>query len=368
MQQLEIHSDYEGPMNNCGGDLAWQTYKLLVSESTKAKYPEDMCKRYDGDFDDGKYFYSINKSERWATGTWPSLSLAIAAVDGKTDDDLIELAGKTVQLAPGVEKMLTYLVETFGPEHVHFETSSYPAAPLMTAKEFGIPFYNVAANGIQRYGKKDITEEIKTRSPMGVLSKNKAEVERFLQDYVPVCEKLGSYYVQPLNSQSLSPEQLEDIRSLENQYAELFPKVKDNATREALEGMFLTQEYDMGSHRKVDAMKRFGAKRATTVYGGDGIVDAMPIDWANFGFSINMKDKHALSLSKMNFATADMSLMIPMYESIRNGEFGSSLQTKLGSEKFAVFTPKEIRRSIEVVVKENGKMKDQIKGCYKPRI
>lgn len=356
--------DVEGPWVNPGADFAWGTYPLL-SESTKRKFPRVKCENYDGRYDDGRYFYELGRSCRHSTGMWPPLSLALAAFDGKTDDDLIAFAEKTTQLNPGTDKLIEYLLENFDGK-VYPITSSYPAVALSIAKKYEIPFNQVFTNGFQpekEESKRDFVEEVKRRSPISVLSSNKKELGRFLTQYQKTCEVFGDYYNLALK-ENVNTDEL--IRTLLVSHRGLFENVRDNKLRNALEYLFLTEKGVMGSHRKVDEMRSVHDDRRAWTYGGDSIVDGMPIEYADFGFSINMKDRHALPFSKMNFATTDMSKMIPVFDNMLNGRFGLKLKEELDSEELRVFTPRDIQRDIETVIKVNGEMKNKLKAMYVP--
>jgi len=360
-----VGSDVEGIIGNPGSDFAWQVCDQLLSKETKNKFPRGKCEDYDNKYDDGRYFHDLGRSTRHATGMWPALSLALAAYDGKTDDDLIEFAEKTTQPNPGADKLVSYWLDNF--EEVYFITSSYPPVALKFAKRYDIPFTNVFTLGKQlplKIRNNDFETEVKNRSPLSILSKNRKELGRFLDEYVRNCEILGDFYSGATNHDAKTVAELA-IRNVLGEQREIFERVSDSELKRELEYLFLTEEGIMGSHGKVNAMRRVFDDRRFWTYVGDGIVDAMPIDYAVCGFSLNMKDKHALSLSKMNFATTDLSELIPVYEAMFRGEFGPSLK-ELDSEKIRVFTPDDIQEDIEAVVKANGEAKSKLKALYVP--
>jgi predicted HAD superfamily phosphohydrolase len=358
--------DVEGPFQNPKADFAWQTYEILSPE-TKETFPLIACKDYDSHYDDGRYFHDLNRSHpRHATGMFPQLSLALAGYDGKTDEDLIALAEKTKKLNPGATELMEHLLQNFGRE-VYPITSSYSAVSLIMARDLGIRFDDVISNGRQhwkRASKKDLVDEVKARSPMRVLSEHRVELEQFLVPYLKTCETLGQLYI---TEQSSGTE--EAIRTALGQHNDLFESVANSELKDTLKQMFLTEKYVMGSHRKVDAMRKIDKDRREWVYIGDRIVDAMPIEFANYGLSINMKDKHALSHSKLNVATTDVSTLIPVFDSIIEGNFyPNRLKRELDSEKIRVFTPHDIQSDIDTVVNVNGEMKDRLKAQYTVKI
>jgi len=356
--------DIEGPFVNPKADFAWFTNEILSPE-TKKLFPLDLCKTYDGGYDDGRYFHELGRSTRHSTGMWPQLSLAIAAYDGKTDDDLIALARKTTKLNPGGDKLMKYLLKNFDAE-VYPITSSYPAVALIIAKDLGIPFDQVTTNGFQppqkHIHKPDFVDEVKQRSPMRILSQNRKELGKFLVPYVKTCEALAECYGMVPKDRIRAEEAIGALLSRHN---DLFEDVNDSNLRSTLEYMLLTEEGVMGSHRKVDAMRRVHDDRRLWTYLGDSIVDAMPIEFADYGISINMKDRHALSFSKLNAATTDVSTMIPIFERMLYEDFNPvRLKGELDFEEIRVFTPHDIQKDIEKVIQANGEAKEKLKAMY----
>jgi len=365
-EPVYVGMDVEGIKVNPKVDFAWISHELL-SEPTKAKFTKEVCDIYDGGYDDGRYFYDLGRSQRSSTGKWPLLSLCLAAIDGKTDDDLIALAEKTTQLNPGTDKLMEYLLERFD-GRIYPITSSYPAVELPIAKKYDIPFTQVFTNGIQvrkENPKKDIIEEIERRSPMCILSENREELGKFLNEYKTTWEALATCYEQ--NSKTPNDAGINmRINDLLEYHDNLFEKVGNQKLRNVLEYLFLIERGVMGSHRKVDAMRSVKDNRRAWTFVDDGIVGAMPIDWAKGGFSVNTTNKHALSFSKLNVATADVSNLIPVYEAMLDGEFGPELKEKLDSERIRVFTPRDIQQDIETVISANKEMKNKLKALYVP--
>jgi len=367
--------DVEGPIVNPKADLAWMIRDELLSEETRAKYTREKCERYDEKYDDGRYFYELNKSSRHSTGTWPLLSLAFAAIDGITDDELIAYAEKTTQENPGTEKLMGYLLERFE-GRVNLITSSYAPVGLSIAKKYGIPFKQVFTNGHQPSRKTlsqmSFEDEIKQRSPMAVLSEHKKELDIFMSKYVGICEALGAFYT--TLEEKISQKQYDEktkylplaIRGLRKAHDELFDKISDFRLQNTLKCMFLNEECIMGSHRKVDAMRSVHDDRRRWGYIGDGIVDGMATEYADFGISLNMTNKHALSLSKLNVATTDVSKLIPVLDAMFSGEFGGKLKDKLDSEEIRVFSITDIQQDIDAVVKVNREKKNELKALYVP--
>jgi len=366
MKPAYAATDIEGIIFNPGGDFAWESYRLL-SEETKAKFSEGGCKVYDGDFDDLGYFHDLDKSQRSSTGKWPELSECIAAIDGKTDDDLIALAKKTSQFNPGADKLMKYLLEKFG-GNFYCITTSHPAVGLPLAEKYDIPFSHVFTNGIQirrDSPKRDLEEEIKRRSPMKILSECKEELETFLDGYKIIWGALATAY----KEYNKTPNDVginKRISDLRENHNVLFKTVSNSRLRNVLEHMFLSERGVMGSHRKVDAMRSIKDDRSDWTYVDDGIVGAMPVDWAKYGFSVNTTNKHLLSLSKLNFATTDMSNLIPVYESILHEAFEPKIKEWLNSEKIRVFTPRDVQQDIETVIAANKEMKNKLKELYVP--
>ncbi len=363
-----IGLDVEGPLVNPASDFAWLTYDQLLSEKIRERFPREKCVDYDGKYDDGRYFHELGRSKRHSTGMWPPLSLALAALDGKTDDELIAFAEKTTQLNPGTDKLMKYLKKNF--EEVYLITSSYPAVALKIAEKYNIPFNNIFTNGFQplRFfnpSKKNFIEEVKERSPISKLSVDREELGNFLTEYQDVCGSLGLCYESTLKNIT---DYGGTIRSLLELHNQLFEKVSNPTLYKPLKYLFLSEEGVMGSHRKTDAMRSVDDNNMLWSFGGDGIVDGMPIDYADCGFSINMTNKHALPFSKMNFATTDVSNLIPAFDAMLDGGFDepAKMKEKLDSEKLRVFTTHDIQQDIDAVVKANSETKKKLKELYVP--
>ncbi len=364
--------DVEGPVVNPAADFAWQIYESL-SKSTKSKFPRERCETYDGVYDDGRYFYELRQSSRHSTGMWPLASLVLAAIDGFSDEDLIAYAEKSVQENPGTEKLIESLMKNSGGK-IYLITSSYPAIGLTIAKRNGIPFKQVFTHGyphsMELLSQRGFEVEVRDRSPMSILSENKKELEKFMHKYMDICEALGKHCNSALDAENQLQEEIvwneyAQIRGLRKQHDNLFEKIIGGDFRYTLKCMFLDESGVMGSHRKVDAMRKVHDNRNVWGFTGDGIVDGMPIDYAEFGIALNMTNKHALSLSKLNVATTNMAELIPVFDSMFNGEFEpKKIQDELNSEKIRVFTPRDIQEDINAAVKVNREKKNELKALY----
>lgn len=308
---------------------------------------------------------------------WPLLSLSLAAVDGKNDNDLIAYAEKTTQENPGTEKLMNYLIENFD-GLVYLITSSYPAVGLKIAEKYDIPFKQVFTNGFPPSRKilsqKDFVTEVKERSPMRVLSEHKKKVGSFLHEYLDICNGLGKFYDVILKEKRLQQNYYDEktealhlsVKALIKEHSKLFENINDFTLRNTLECLFSNEKCVIGSHRKVDAIRSVHDRKGFWAYAGDGIVDGMPIDYADYGISINMTNGHALSFSKLNIATTDTSKLIPVFDAMLNGKFGSKLKESLDSEEIRVFTSRDIQQDIENVIKVNRDRKNKLKASYVP--
>ncbi len=349
--------DVEGILVNPAADFAWLTYDNLLSEKTKAIFPREVCEFYDSKYDDGRYLYELNRNikKRWCTGTWPLLSLALAAYDGIDDYKLIKYAKLTTQKNPGTDELLQYLTEK-NKGRFYLITSSYPAVPLKIADEFGIPFKNVFSLGYHcEWSKVKFEDVVDSRSPF--FDFKKSELDKFLYKYLYICERLGEAYEKKDDDK---------ICYLVEEHNKIFEDINNPIFRKTLKGCFLEQNLCMGSHRKVEALKSV-TKGEKVIYVGDGIVDAMPIKFADYGISMNMTNEHALLFSKLNVATTNISNLIPIFDSIFKGRFNpKKLKKELTSDDVKIFTPEDIQQKTKEVIAINREMKAELKKLFKP--
>jgi predicted HAD superfamily phosphohydrolase len=356
MTKYIVGLDVEGVLVNPAADFAWLTYDNLLSERTKAIFPREVCEFYDSKYDDGRYLFKLNKKieKKWRTGTWPLLSLALAAYDGIGDDELIKYANLIAQKNPGTDELLKHSIKK-SEGKVYLITSSYPAVPLKIADEFGIPFKNVFSLGYTSPIEKEFYWEVRSRSPLDHFFD--VDLEQFLYQYLYICERLGAAYEKRDKSQ---------IQWLVKEHNKIFEKIKKPLLRKVCEDSFLNQSICMGSRRKVEALKSV-AKREKIIYVGDGIVDAMPIKFADYGISMNMTNEHALLFSKLNVATTDVSDLIPIFDSIFEGRFNPKrLKKELDSDNVKIFTPEDIQQKTKEVIAINREMKAELKKLFKP--
>ncbi|MFH1473641.1 MAG: hypothetical protein ABIE55_01985 [Candidatus Aenigmatarchaeota archaeon] len=353
----KIFLDMEGPVVNPKGDFAYVIHEKL-SEETRTKFPGKAVDEFDG-YDDKRYFDELRKSDpRHSTGTTPLLVTCIAAYDGKTDEEINYLAEKMVKhnLNPGAGALLEGAIEEFGVDNVYFVTNSNPPIGLNIAEIYGIPFKQVFTNGFQpKRPKSNLIEEIEQRSPLTALSKNKEELGQFLSDYLASCQSLTVAYDQSLK--------LGQIKTHLEYQRELFDKCSGKQGS-ALKRLFLTEEGIMGGHRKVDAMRSVTDDRGKLGFLGDSIVDAMALNYAGKGVSVNMTNKHALQFSDMNVATNNMSSLIPLFRNMAAGEI--ELDKGFDHKKISSFTPHNIQKIIESVIETNSETKNALKAIYVP--
>jgi hypothetical protein len=359
MTKYIVGLDVEGVLVNPAADFAWLTYDKLLSERTKAIFPREVCEFYDSKYDDGRYLFELNKKieKKWSTGTWPFLSLALAAYDGIIDDELIKYANLITQKNPGTDELLKHSIKK-SEGKVYLITSSYPAVPLKIAYEFGIPFENVfSLGGNYCDSKRKLENTVRLRSPLWSLLDLKLEwkLGQFLYQYLYVCERLGRAYEKKDEDQ---------IYHLVTEHDRIFENIDHPASR-ILKECFLEQNMCMGSHRKVEALKSV-AKEEKTIYVGDGIVDAMPIKFADYGISMNMTNEHALFFSRLNIATTDVSNLIPIFDSIFEGRFNPKrLKKELDSDNVKIFTSEDIQQKTKEVIAINREMKAELKKLFK---
>src|SRR3989338_3642229 len=173
---VPVAFDLEGPIVNPGVDFAKDVYDSLISPGTKSKYPDPFAD-FDSYDDDRWRAERYSTGRKHSTGTTPLVVDCLAAVDGKTDDDMIEFASSIVSSGkaynPGARELLRSLVSG----SVYIITSSYPAIPIAVAEENGISFAHVFNHGNQvRNGMLDARGEIEHRSPLRVLSAHRDEL------------------------------------------------------------------------------------------------------------------------------------------------------------------------------------------------
>jgi len=369
MSDTYVGLDVEGPLVNPKADFAWLVYDNLLSKEIKAIFPREVCEFYDNKYDDGRYLWELNskKRKKYSTGKWPLVSLCLAVCDKINDDKLIEYARRTTQENPGTSELLSYLTAKTE-ENVYLITSSYPAVPLLISSKYNISNSQVFSLGTQileRGRPTSFEEEVYIRSPVRGIKYPLEDLKNFLIHYLYICERLGKAYSSPPSSFKLFFE----IYYLLKEHYSLFKRVTNLSQRDTLEYLFLKERGCMGSHRKVEAMKLITSMEGNKkwVYVGDGIVDAMPLKFADFGISINMTNKHALSFSALNVATTNVSNLIPIFDSIFLTKFDPErLKKELTSDDLKIFTPKDILRNPEEVVRVNREMKNRLKELYKP--
>jgi len=358
-EDFRVGLDVEGIIVKTGYDFAWLTYDNLLSEETKATFPRKICEMYDSRYDDGRYLWELKhkRKNRYSTGKWPLVSLCLAIYDGRTEEELINYARRTIKLNPGADELVKYL-KVEAQKELFLITSSYPAVPIITAEKLRIPYERIFCMGSpvppRQIFPGSFKDVIADKSPLVYLLFDylyKDKMFKFLSSYLFTCERLAEAY------------EGGNKRIIEN-----ILRFHDNLLKEdwILRKLFLLEEGCMGSHRKVKAMRSVFDNREKWIYVGDGIVDAMAIKYAKYGISMNMTNEHALRYSKLNIATPDISNLIPIFDSIFSNKFDPKrLKKELNSDETKIFTRRDIHTNLQKVVDVNKEMKNELKKLFK---
>lgn len=354
---IKIVLDYEGIIKPI--DFAWIMYEK-VSKKTKRKFPEELIKTFD-EYDDTRWERE-REARGHSTGTTPLVIDCVAACDGISDSEIIQLACSYPQENPGIEKVFDFLKK----EHFmqpFIVTNSHPALPLATAYKYGISSSKVFTHGYQlsEQEKKyldsreilNLEKEVLKRSPLPSL-KPKEELENFLEEYLNNCSKLLKAY---------RANDKPKIRKLEEEQIKLFYSIKDKSLGKVLRYMFLFEKGIMGGHRKVDILEKI--RDDEIVYLGDSIVDADAVCFADHGFAVNCTNRHCLLDAKLSLALSDFSDFLPLLEDILDGKFAVDDAKRYETKNMKVFLPNEIKQNFDHVKLVNSMFKQQLKELYK---
>ena len=314
--------DLEGPVKCPKTDFAWE---IIDGPSGLGPQYHDRVMRFDG-YDDARWIAERAKRGH-STGTTPLVSLMVAAIGGVTDKKLIEFARSIVKSNPGAEEMLKH-AKNCG--DVYIVTNSYPAAALATAEGLDIPSSSVYTLGHQFWDERGklngmkFVEEVKMRSPMGVLLKHRGLLEEFLEKYLNVCDKILLYYEKGEGNFS----------ELKKAHDNIFNAVPNDELKAELKYLLLDEMGIMGGHRKAQAL-RHAHPEGEVFYVGDSIVDADPIKEADIGVSVNCTNEEALRDSDLNVATTGFSGFKNIFNRIGNGWFDpNEVKHALNSDQY----------------------------------
>jgi predicted HAD superfamily phosphohydrolase len=357
MAKPMLYFDLEGPVNNPEVDLAW---KIIDDLSNLGPEYHDRVQRFD-EYDDARWLAERDEKGH-STGTTPLVSLMIAAVDGITDEKLVEYTNDIIKLNPGAKEMLKSAKEV---GDVYFVTNSYPAAAILTAKkeEIEIPSSRVFTLGYQYYGRDRVRfdrmkleEEIERRSPMEVFLKHRDQLKEFLDKYLQACENILAFYEKGEGN----------LKELIQAHDKIFQEVPNEHLKTNLQYLLLNEEGIMGGHNKAEVFEATARKGEEKFYLGDSIVDADPIDIAEYGISVNCTNKEALMASKLNAVLTNFEGFIPILERIRNGRFDpKEIRLNLSEDWRIIYTPDFIRDNFNEVVNMNRAFKTKLKSLYK---
>ncbi len=371
-RQIYIGLDVEGILVLPKADFAWLKYDNLSSKEIRALFPRRRCEDYDTKYDDGRYLAELASLEGHSTGTWPCVSIALAALSGVDDWKLYKYALKTTQEMPGTEKFLEHAKE-ISDGRVYFFTSSYPAVALIIADKYGIPSSHVFTMGrqltddvLEEHDRRKLTalREVESRSPLNVFREHPTTLGIFMSEYFNVTEVIASFLEKKLGTIG----EYHELLRMHDRLFELIPQ-EFQYLREELENCFLSPKSrgNMGSRNKTRAMRRTHDNGDDWVYVGDGIVDGHPIGFARYGVSMNMRDKHALPYSKVSVTTTKVSNLNPILDQALEGEFNvEELKQRLNSADTQVFSPQDISTHLDDVRKAAGDAKQKLNSLWIP--
>ncbi len=344
-KNVPVVFDFEGPLANPAINFAWMSYNAFVSGATKERFPAGRIREFD-EWDDA-FWEACRNVAVHSTGATPLVIDCVLAMDQITDKRLIELARQKVQLNPGVPELLRELAH----DNFYIITSSHPAAPLVTAKEYDVHFGRVSTHGFQQVHLDDVHYDLEVdvgqRSPLQSLA-NYRDLANFLSGYLDVCSEILA---------ALKTHDYQKMLRASAIYRNAF--WNNDPT---IQYLFSREEGIMGGHRKAQILQKI-APDTNVAFFGDGIVDADGIKFAKYGTSLNCTNDQALLDSKINFITIDMSTLLPVIEDIRAGRFDAEHAAQRYSG-MQVFTPPSIQGNLGYVKAANSEAKEALKQAY----
>lgn len=359
-----------------------------MSSDTRAAYEKPIAHTFDT-FDDMLYYcglellglaYLIDGNDhgvppnapkllsmigKHSTGAMPVVAMLAYAADGKTDADAIALRKEKVKENPGADKLAKFLKEKeeeYGTT-VYMITNSPPPMALVFADKYGIPLSRVYCAGFQlsqrqREEELPLEKEIARRSPLSVLSGHKDELREFLDEYLNICGKILPFAEQY---------DIESVVRLMPSYKGTFEHINDEELRNTIRYLLLEEMGVMGGHNKMEVLQT-KAKTQKCFAIGDGIVDALMVNYADAGTSINTTNEHLLRSSTFNICTADMghSNYLDFLDRIINGKIThknrDEVAKELSTDDFKIYTANQISSDLEIVKAENSKFKKELKA------
>lgn len=355
-KQLPVAFDIEGPLIPPSIDFAKLIMEKLVSKPVREKFNDPVTVKFDA-LDDAAWLYWRAMCGH-STGMMPSVVMCVAGVDGLTDDDLISYSQKCYKLNPGTKELIEYLQEKN--VEIYLVTSSYSAIPLTLAQEFDIPSSHVFTLGHQLDKKtlaefdknRDLVKEVKARSPLDMLNKHGAYVEKFLDRYLPFCADAVDVYERGVR---------EEVIQLEVEYKKVF---YDRDARiditNLLRDLLIDETGVMGGHKKKDVLHRIDP-RGNVLLIADSIVDADATEFSNFGITVNCTDQYALLASNVNVVTKNMVDLITIIDNFvfERKEF----ILPVGVEWYS---SDEIQTELKDIKNKNRVAKDYMKSLFIP--
>lgn len=346
--------DVEGPIANPGFDFTW-----ICLEYTSRQFYERI-KLFD-EYDDLRWVRERSRNEdKHSTGTTPLISLLAAACEGFTDLHLTRLAMQKLRLSKGAGELLKWLISERG-IIPYFITSSYPAVSLLLGREFIIPSSHIYCAGNQP-GKeqlaifdshRDFEIELKERSPVEIWNKNQVEAKEFLNKYLENCIELRDTYIQK--------QKADKTNILLEAQQEIFREIQHQKLRSSLTSLILNQKGVMGGHNKKKVLQELSPDPKFAVYLGDGIVDADCLEYAKYGIAINCTNSFALQNCKLNIATSNEALLIPVLEQILQGKFDVK---KESGDELLIFSQSDIKARFEEMKSINGHFREAMRQHF----
>ncbi len=354
---MKIAFDVEGPIANPAFDFTW----LCLEYTSKQFY--ERIKLFD-EYDDLRWAYERKKAGhkgKHSTGTTPLISLLAAACEGFTDLRLAQIAGEKLRLSRGAGELLKWLICERG-IIPYFITSSYPAVPLLIAMQLFIPSSHIYCTGNQ-LSKAQISIfdrnpnfdlEIASRSPVELWKKHRVEANRFLSEYLENCVELRDAY-----------NQNRDEKDLLEAQQKIFNEIKDGKLKDSLSKLIMRQEGVMGGHKKRMALESISSDREIAIYIGDGIVDADALEYAKFGIAINCVNSFALQSCKLNIATSNEALLIPVLGRMLERKFEvEKAKRELTGDELIIFSQSDIKAKFDEVKRINNQFREVMKQHF----
>ncbi|MCS4542459.1 MAG: hypothetical protein HY929_09155 [Euryarchaeota archaeon] len=330
-----IAFDVEGPILNPAIDFAWLSLKKFAKEFY------EKVKLFD-EYDDLRWVYERDKNGH-STGAMPLISLCACICKSITDEALLQLAKKSVIENLGTKEVLDWLKEKEIP--VYFVTSSYPAVSLIEGYRHGIKSSHIYCSGYQlseekaKYFnfKRDLTEELRERSPVSKLKMFQTELSGFLGDYLQNCSELRSAYIK---------NNVSKIETLKKEQELVFKKIREKELREELTYLLYEEKGIMGSHNKKRVLQSISTYE-NIIYIGDGIVDCDALAYSKYGISLNCTNDYALLSSKINVATNNIANIIPIISEIIKGNFNvNKIKNDFTSDEIKIFSNNDIKNNL----------------------